>query len=272
MAWLGVIALVVVACGAVGFGLEAVLGLHRGASTVSGPGRVLGAAWACAGIGLALWTYVVHPPAVMARATSRTVEILVGRKGPRESGVPRLLTRGPYRLARNPLYLALFLGLSGAAFATGELGFLFMAILLVGFQRAVMVGSEERELRARFGAAYEAYCHDTARFVPLPRSLGARPVAVRIAILAIAVAAAVALGSIWGGDTGRIVSASHGGVGDDLVFAALAWGAVGALALGPAAGWIAAGRLALARPYGLLAGALAFGFLVSLYVGPWRIF
>jgi hypothetical protein len=185
--------------------------------------------------------------------------------------VPRLLTRGPYRLVRNPLYLAIFLGLSGAAFAVGDLGFLFMAVLLVAFQRGIVVRSEERELQARFGADYEAYCHDTSRFVPLPRTLSARPLAVRIAILAIAAAGAVALGSIWGGDTGRIASASHGGVGDDLVLAALAWGALGALALSVTAGWIAAGRLAVARPWGLLAGAAAFGLLVSLYVGPWRI-
>ena len=80
----------------------------------------------------------------------------------------RLVTSGPYRWTRNPLYSA------GAALVIG-LGLISAsAFLLVGALVAlalvrVRLPSEEAELEKRFGPAYRDYVRRTGRFLPRPR-------------------------------------------------------------------------------------------------------
>ena len=76
-----------------------------------------------------------------------------------------LVTHGPYRRVRHPLYTAVLLAFLGNAlaaanwflFATGALAF---ALLVLRTDR------EEAHLVARFGGAYEAYIQRTGRFLP----------------------------------------------------------------------------------------------------------
>jgi protein-S-isoprenylcysteine O-methyltransferase Ste14 len=77
-----------------------------------------------------------------------------------------LVTVGPYRYARHPMYTALFLATGGIALATANA---LVAALLVGglgVVVAVRLPAEERALAERFGAEWTAYAARTGRFLP----------------------------------------------------------------------------------------------------------
>jgi protein-S-isoprenylcysteine O-methyltransferase Ste14 len=68
-----------------------------------------------------------------------------------------LVTDGPYRMTRNPMYVGLAGLYVGAAVAVGVLWALaFLPVVLVVVDR-VVITREERHLEAAFGAEYERY-------------------------------------------------------------------------------------------------------------------
>ena len=77
-----------------------------------------------------------------------------------------IVTRGPYSVSRNPLYLFSFLAAFGVGAQTGSLVLSAAAVLLtfVVFRQTVL--REEAWLRAAFGAEYDRYLSDTPRFWP----------------------------------------------------------------------------------------------------------
>ncbi len=81
-------------------------------------------------------------------------------------GTPRaLLTSGPFRLSRNPLYVALGLVLAAFAVVLDNAWVLaFMPLLLLALDRLIVPG-EETALRAGFGADYLAYCERVRRWL-----------------------------------------------------------------------------------------------------------
>jgi protein-S-isoprenylcysteine O-methyltransferase Ste14 len=68
-----------------------------------------------------------------------------------------LVTSGPYRYTRNPMYVALVLLYTGASLAS----FLFWPLMLLPFAiwmvQVRVVRSEEAHLRRRFGPSYSRY-------------------------------------------------------------------------------------------------------------------
>jgi len=79
-----------------------------------------------------------------------------------------LVTTGPYRFSRNPIYVGLTLLLVCAAVLFGTLTpwLVVPSFVLVIRQRFVL--KEEALLRARFGASYEAFCARIPRWFGLP--------------------------------------------------------------------------------------------------------
>jgi protein-S-isoprenylcysteine O-methyltransferase Ste14 len=78
-----------------------------------------------------------------------------------------LVTRGPYRLVRHPVYLGEIAAVLGLALAAGEAWMFAVLALFVGAQ-LVRMTLEERALRAAF-PEYEAYAARTARLLPRVR-------------------------------------------------------------------------------------------------------
>lgn len=80
-----------------------------------------------------------------------------------------LVTHGPYRWVRHPLY-------SVGAFGFFALGlvaanwFILAMMLLVMFMLPFLVEKEEAQLRAKFGASYHEYMSRTGRFLPKIKS------------------------------------------------------------------------------------------------------
>ena len=91
----------------------------------------------------------------------------IGKGTPAPMDAPKFLVReGPYQWVRNPMYLALFLTISGEAI-------LFRSLLLAGYVLLLMVGThlfvvfvEEPSLRRQFGEGYLAYLRTVPRWLP----------------------------------------------------------------------------------------------------------
>ena len=113
--------------------------------------RWTGAALAPLGAGLVVWTFRTLGPNLTDTVVTRQV--------------PALVTRGPYRFIRHPLYdavavLAMAMSLVMANWfmlATGA-----SAVILL----AIRSRTEEEKLLARFGESYRAYRSQTGRFLP----------------------------------------------------------------------------------------------------------
>ena len=111
------------------------------------------------GIGLAVWA-VGLALAIWAR-------IYLGRNWGlpmtrREE--PDLVTTGPYRLIRHPIYTGIIGGMIGTAFATASVGFIAVAILAVYFVYSAV--NEERYMTEQFPADYPAYRAHSKMLIP----------------------------------------------------------------------------------------------------------
>jgi protein-S-isoprenylcysteine O-methyltransferase Ste14 len=81
-------------------------------------------------------------------------------------GVPRrLVTTGPFRFSRNPLYLAQLLTLLGIALAMNSTWFVAATILQLVLLDRLIVVREERVIRSTFGAEYDAYTARVRRWL-----------------------------------------------------------------------------------------------------------
>ena len=77
----------------------------------------------------------------------------------------KLLTEGIYSRIRHPRYVEALLGVLGYALITNYLGMYILFVLTVPAIYFIVV-LEERELRDRFGSAYEEYSGRVPRFFP----------------------------------------------------------------------------------------------------------
>jgi len=90
----------------------------------------------------------------------------------------QLITTGVYAIIRHPRYVQLFLGLLGSALIANYLVlYLAVALWLPGIY--IIVRLEEKELRERFGLAYDEYSRRVPRFLPRI-SRGSGPQEVRV--------------------------------------------------------------------------------------------
>jgi len=80
----------------------------------------------------------------------------------------KLLTGGIYGRIRNPRYIEVQLWTLAYVLFADYLGAYIVVVLCLPLM-FVVVCLEERELRQRFGAAYEEYCRRVPRFVPKAR-------------------------------------------------------------------------------------------------------
>jgi protein-S-isoprenylcysteine O-methyltransferase Ste14 len=68
-----------------------------------------------------------------------------------------IVTTGPYGFSRNPIYVGMFLGLSGFAIAFNTLWFLAVLVAMVFVIRFGVIAREEIYLESKFGARYLDY-------------------------------------------------------------------------------------------------------------------
>lgn len=76
-----------------------------------------------------------------------------------------LVSGGFYRYSRNPMYLGMFLMLTGAAFLMGSIGAVLPVLVFVAIIRNNFVLGEERFLEASFGQQYLDYKSTVRRWL-----------------------------------------------------------------------------------------------------------
>jgi protein-S-isoprenylcysteine O-methyltransferase Ste14 len=77
---------------------------------------------------------------------------------------PELVTSGPYRFVRHPIYSGLLAGVLGTALATNLIGLIVVAVLGGYFYYCASV--EEKSLIATFPTAYPTYRTSTKMLIP----------------------------------------------------------------------------------------------------------
>ena len=95
------------------------------------------------------------------------VFVRVGKGTPAPFDPPRrLVTRGPYRFVRNPMYIGAGLAVGGAALYYESLALLLFAICFLIAAHAFVLFYEEPALRRLFREDYDAYCRRVHRWLP----------------------------------------------------------------------------------------------------------
>jgi protein-S-isoprenylcysteine O-methyltransferase Ste14 len=86
-------------------------------------------------------------------------------------------TCGPYRLVRNPIYLADFLAIGAFAFCLPPIGLLMPVLFWIHYAR--LIHYEEASLEEGFRESFAAYAESTPRMLPNGASLKRLPLALR---------------------------------------------------------------------------------------------
>ena len=79
-----------------------------------------------------------------------------------------LVTAGPYSMTRNPLYFFSTIGAAGVGLMLGSFVMAGALGLVVALALGLTARGEAEYLRARYGAAYDAYARETPMFWPKP--------------------------------------------------------------------------------------------------------
>lgn len=78
----------------------------------------------------------------------------------------KLITEGPYRLVRNPIYTGMFGMLLATGLAVSHWIGLLIAIVVYAVGTVVRVRSEEKLLRGAFGAEFDSYARRVPAVIP----------------------------------------------------------------------------------------------------------
>ncbi|HET9023470.1 MAG TPA: isoprenylcysteine carboxylmethyltransferase family protein [Burkholderiaceae bacterium] len=112
------------------------------------------------GIGIALTGFALATLGVVAFRRARTT---VDPRHPEQSA--RMVTGGVYRWTRNPMYLGFVLVLLGLAIFLQSIPGLAITGAAAACLQRFQIAPEERLLRQRFGAEFEAYRTRVARWL-----------------------------------------------------------------------------------------------------------
>lgn len=115
------------------------------------PMHVLGVVGIAAGVWLVGWGYI------------KLMRYRTGLLS--SSATSHLVTSGPYRFSRNPVYLGYTIAMIGAGLLSGNFWLVIGTIATVVITHAWIVRSEEKHLLARFGFEFECYCRRTRAWI-----------------------------------------------------------------------------------------------------------
>ncbi len=113
--------------------------------------KTAGALLLATGVAIAVWAQVLF-----RRARTTTVP------GGTSSS---LITAGPYRFSRNPMYVGLILAYVGEAGILRQVWPVILLPFVVAYLNWIVIPVEEGRLRDAFGEAYDRYCSSVRRWL-----------------------------------------------------------------------------------------------------------
>ena len=106
---------------------------------------------------------------VFGIALAASAVVLFRREGtelnPTSTTNRKLVTSGPFRLTRNPMYLGLVIVALGLAFWVGAWPMFLAPIAIFATANWVHVPFEEQKMRRQFGEAFDAYAREVRRWI-----------------------------------------------------------------------------------------------------------
>ena len=112
-------------------------------------------------LGVALGLAMIPAVHWVLRSLGRNVSETVLTKSQHE-----LVTHGPYRWIRHPLYTVGLMLLASIGLMTASWLILLFVLVMAVLMRIIVIPREERNLLGRFGDEYRAYMTRTGRFLP----------------------------------------------------------------------------------------------------------
>ena len=134
-----------------GLALQRLVGAPQPAPATRTALWLTGLALVVLGVALAAWSL-----SLFRRARTTTVPL---------EAPSTVVTRGPYRLSRNPMYVSLTLIYLGECAIFAQLWPFLMLLPTLAYVNGVVVPFEEAQLRAAFGDSYCDYCATVRRWL-----------------------------------------------------------------------------------------------------------
>jgi len=110
------------------------------------------------------WLYVGLPVFALGLTLQVMITISVAN-----TPLDKLITRGPYRISRHPIYFSSFLQFAGMGIAGASWIILLCALLWIVFLN-IAAYAEEDFLVQQYGDAYREYMNKTPRWIGIPKS------------------------------------------------------------------------------------------------------
>jgi protein-S-isoprenylcysteine O-methyltransferase Ste14 len=114
-----------------------------------------------------VWLSIVF--IIVGIALAVAAAMLFRREGtelnPTSTANRRLVTTGPFRLTRNPMYLGLVIVALGVAFLVGAWPMFLAPIAIFATTNWVHIPFEEEKMRHQFGEAFDAYARKVRRWI-----------------------------------------------------------------------------------------------------------
>jgi protein-S-isoprenylcysteine O-methyltransferase Ste14 len=82
-----------------------------------------------------------------------------------QQAATRVVTHGPYRRTRNPMYVGSVIAYVGASLVINSLWPVLLLPAVVQLLTEFIIWREERYMRAMFGPTYDAYCERVPRWL-----------------------------------------------------------------------------------------------------------
>ena len=139
-------------------------------------GSAIGGAWVLDGLASQSWPGLTDPLAYIigyglclaGLALAAWAKVTLARAGTTvwpDVAAAVLVTGGPYRFARHPIYLGFVMILLGLAQIMLNIWFLVTTVVFIMLMYWLAIMPEEHHMEARFGDAYRAYRAHTRRWI-----------------------------------------------------------------------------------------------------------
>ena len=135
----------------VGIAIQVVYPISISSTLILALTRILGAVLLVVGVAIVVWAQLIfHKENTTTDPTQTSL---------------KLITWGPYRFTRNPMYLGLFLTFIGIDGIVTFVWSLLLMLPVLYYVNWIVIPLEEKQLKKTFGKTFEDYCKSVRRWI-----------------------------------------------------------------------------------------------------------